>query len=420
MDNYQSKPITLGRGKIHINNNSIIYICVFLACLVPRYIATFKIHIILNISFYAVLVFVVALTNIRRFRIYKEIEFSYFWIWLLFIVLSFWRSESINLWGYYVYYILTAVLFQQVLQTRCDDETYDYVILALTDALFLHLLMGIYEVTAHRYLFETGNIARRLYGHVAIGMFHNLNDYATFVTTMIPFCIYRFIKSNKTIGKIWSLFLLLSSLYLIIISESRGVIYTFIVFICVGLFLFAKRKGRNALIVMIGLTIFVVAIVTNMGGIRSAINLVLVDNAIDLSTNNDTARLNLIKNGLYFVKETYGFGVGAGNLNNWLATKSIYPIGNLTYIHNWYIEILSTFGVIFFAIYAFFHIKVAYKLGTQKNGRSSQKLCVFLSFICFSIVSISSSSNIYSEWVWMYLVLISNYAFMMYKPLSLM
>lgn len=413
MYNNQLKPAALGIGKIRIKNNHIIYFCVFLACLVPRYIDVFKIRIILNVSFYALLVFAVSIFSIKRVCIHKQIESSFFWIWLVFIALSIWKSENISQWGYYVYYILTAVLFQQILQLYCDNETNDYAIRAMTDALLLHLLMGLYEVTAHRYLFETGNVVDGLYGRVAIGMFHNLNDYATFVTTMIPFCFYRFFNSNKITGKIYSIFLLSLSLYLTIISESRGVIFAFIGIICVGLFLFAIRNRRNALLVMIGLILFIVAILKDMGGLSSAINLLFTNNAVDLSTSNDTARINLIKNGLHFLGETYGFGVGAGNLKSWLETKSIYPIGLLLYIHNWYIEILSTFGLIFFAIYIFFHIKVAYILGSLKYGRSPQKLCVFLSFICFSIVSISSSSNIYSEWVWMYLVLISNYAYMM-------
>ena len=416
MDNNQSKLFMRIGNKLNFNKNSVIYICVFLACLVPRYIATFKVHLFLNFSYYALFVLAISFFFIKRIRISTKIEVSYFWIWLLFIVLSVWRAENISLWGYYVYYIVIALLFQQVLQSSYDEETYDYVVKGLTDALFLHLLMGIYEITTHRYLFGTGNVIRRLYGHVAIGMFHNLNDYATFVTTMIPFCLYRFIASKKPIEKLYSLFLTVTSFYLVIISESRGVIYTLIVFLFVGLFLFARKSKRNRLIVICVLVLSGTLLLTNVGGIRSSLYLLLNNNALNLSTNNDIARMNLIKNGLYFLKQTYGFGVGAGNLNTWLATKSIYRVGDLSYMHNWYVEVLSTFGVLFFIIYVYFHTKVAYKLGSSKYGKNPLKHCIFLSFVCFSIVSVSSSSNIYSEWVWMYFVLVSNYAYMGVKP----
>lgn len=130
---------------------------------------------------------------------------------------------------------------------------------------------------------------------------------------------------------------------------------------------------------------------------------------IDLSGSSDIARLNLIKNGLYFLKQTYGFGVGAGNLYNWLAERSIYYIGDLRFIHNWYIEVLVTFGVVFFILYMIFHGRILHKLYSHKYRTSSLKTSFFLSFLCFSVVSISSSSNVYSEWVWMYLVVVSLY-----------
>lgn len=145
------------------------------------------------------------------------------------------------------------------------------------------------------------------------------------------------------------------------------------------------------------------------GGVRTTLTNLLASNTIDLTGRSDIARLNLIKNGLYFLKQTHGLGVGAGNLYNWLADRSIYYIGDLRFIHNWYVEVLVTFGVAFFILYIIFHGRMLYKLYSNKYHISSLKTTFFLSFVCFSVVSISSSSNVYSEWVWMYLVVVSLY-----------
>lgn len=255
----------LGAGVKKNRYNQMIYVIVLLACLVPRYISTLKIHLGLNFSYYTIAVVGIAVLSLRKIIIIKNLEFSFFWIWLAFIVLSVWRTEKIGVWGYYLDWVLTAILFQQIVYSFQDEDTYEYIVRAFTDALFLHLLIGIYEITAHRYLFETGNISRRLYGHVAIGMFHNLNDYATFVTTMVPFAIYRF-KSSRIIEKVYCAFLTLCSLYLIAISESRGAILTLLVFTCGGIVMFAKRSVKNKLITGVGLVAFITALVINVGG----------------------------------------------------------------------------------------------------------------------------------------------------------
>lgn len=395
---------------IRINPNWAIYLCVMLSCLVPRYISTFKVHMGINISLYTMAVVAVWFLISRSIVLCKRLEYYFFFVWAAFIILSIWRAEKLGVWAYYVDWILTAILFQQILIKNKDENTYAFIIKAMTDALFLHLLMGIYEVTTHSYLFEIGNVSKRLYGHVAIGMFHNLNDYATFITTMIPFAIYRFLKSKKNFEKLYCGFLTVCTLYFITVSESRGAILTLMVFVCGGIFMFARKSRKNQLITVGGLLAFAVALATNMGGVFSRIQELLISNTIDVTGNSDIARINLIRNGLYFLSETYGFGVGAGNLYKWLSERSIYNIGDLAFIHNWYVEVLVTFGVLFFAVYLVFHGRILHRLFSKRYGVDILKTTMFLSFVCFSIVSISSSSNMYSEWVWMYLVVISLFA----------
>ena len=395
--------------------NHAIYLCVFLSCLVPRYISALKLRIGIDISYYTIAVALIWLISTRRIVIVKKIECVFFYIWLLYILLSVWRAENIGIWLYYLIWIMTAILFQQILIRHWDEYTYEFIVKALTDSLFIHLLMGLYEITAHRYLFEVGNVARTSYGHVAIGIFHNLNDYSTFVTTMIPFAIYRFLVSYKITAKLYSLFLTITSLYLVLLNGSRGSILTLMIFVLAGIVMFAKKSNTNKLITGGSICVLGALLAFNIGSIRTTLLNLISANTVDTNYSGDIDRINLIKNGLYFLKKTYGFGVGAGNLYSWLAEKSIYNIGQLRFIHNWYVEVLVTFGVLFFVIYVIFHAKLLYKLFSKKYGASKLKTTIFLSFVCFSVVSISSSSNIYSEWVWMYLVVVSLFSLSLKK-----
>ncbi len=392
--------------RILITHNHTVYLCVLLSCMVPRAGHTLKLHLGIDFSYYTIAVVFIWLLSIRRITIKRKTEYTFFVIWAAFIVLSVWRAEKIGVWAAYVDWIFTGILFQQIIIRNRDDKTYEYIIKAFNDALFIHLLIGMYEITTHRYLFEVAINSKAQYGHVPISIFRNLNDYATFVTTMFPFTIYRFFGSRKMHTKIYCIILAIVSLYLIVVSQSRAAILTLVAFVCAGVFMFARKSPRNKLIFAGGLFFLAMVVITDTGGIQTILLSFIRKNWINVDGYSDYARLNLIKNGLYFLKRTYGFGVGAGNLYNWLAEKSIYEIGHLRFIHNWYVEVVVTFGVLFFAIYLYFHGKVLYRLFTKKLGTTRLKTAFFQSFVCFSIVSISSSSNVYSEWVWMYLVVL--------------
>ena len=60
--------------RIALSFNHVIYLCVLLACLVPRYISTFKIRLGINISYYTVAVVLVWLISARRMAFDKSIE----------------------------------------------------------------------------------------------------------------------------------------------------------------------------------------------------------------------------------------------------------------------------------------------------------------------------------------------------------
>ena len=69
-----------------------------------------------------------------------------------------------------------------------------------------------------------------------------------------------------------------------------------------------------------------------------------------VSNNSIGIRINMIRNGAYFLRKTWGMGVGAGNFETWVEEKGIYETltGEDQLIanpHNWWIELPAEYGI---------------------------------------------------------------------------
>lgn len=392
--------------------NALVFVCALLSALVPRYISTFKIHLGINISLYTIAVVLVYVLFSHRIVLYRKIESYFIVIWFLFVLSGMWRAEQIGIWGYYVDWTLTAILFAQVLYTSDRSRVFDSIIKGLLLGMLIHLFIGFIEINVlHNYFFSVSITRRIYYGRVPVSIFHNPNDYVTFLITIFPFLIYRMMQQKTYIRRGIFLFFICFALYMIVRSESRSAFFAMVLLGMAILWLAFRKSNLSKLLIISGI-IAGAAVALGIPRIRTRIFSVFYTNRVDIEVA-DRARMNLIRNGFYFLRKTYGAGVGAGNLYKWLEERSIYPIGQLRFMHNWYIELLVTFGVVFFVLYMVFHIKIIVRLARGFNPKDrfwNLNNSILISFICFSIVSIASSSNIYSEWIWMYLIFVATYA----------
>lgn len=391
--------------------DAFLYLCALLSGLVPRYILNFKIPIGMGVSMFTVAVMFTWMLFARRIIVYKRIECFLFIVWFLLITGAVWRAGRLGIWASYAVWITTAILFVQILYNKANANSFEIIVRAIVDALFIQLLIGLREIRTHHYYFEVGSTSPRLYGNVAISMFHNLNDYATFVVTILPFAVYLLLTRKAPLLRIYYLFICAASVFLALRSESRGAILGLALIVATVLFLFLCKPGKSRLfgtaVILLPILILLLSPIARES-VFSWIEVAMSDR----SGNSNQTRINLILNGLYFLRRTYGFGVGAGNLYQWFIEKAIYPIYGVYYMHNWYLEIAVTFGLAFFALYMCFHIKVIISL--WKNFRKKREIwtvnnALLISFVAFSLASISSSSNVYSEWVWMYLAFIATF-----------
>jgi hypothetical protein len=98
-------------------------------------------------------------------------------------------------------------------------------------------------------------------------------------------------------------------------------------------------------------------------------------------------------------------GIGLGNIEYHMAQNGIYPTGNFVNIHNWWMEILVSSGIIVFGLYCWIYIKNLvhlFKFSNTLNDKNVKHIAkVFAGFLCgFIIASNGPSSLIHSEWIW--------------------
>lgn len=396
-----------------LDTQKLILISIILACFTPRFIRFMKLNVgFFNMSFYsiAVLLSFFISQSFKKIRIKATINTLFLPLLLLVIIIDVARTDDLAGWTQYFFYALICNLLLILLNRFSDKNLYLQIVKILSLAVFIHIMIGFFEITTHQYIFGVGHFSQRLWGNVAVSIFYNPNDYSMFISTMCPFVFYMCIKSKGLIKKLFYGFTVAGSFILMILTSSRAAIIS--IFMCgflLGLILFKNNKYKIFMVLLVFAGVFIY--LTNPS-VQASVNLLFSEISIDTSSQSDSQRINLIRNGFYFLNKTHWLGVGAGNLKEWLQNRSIYYIGRLLYIHNWYMEVLVTFGVIVFLLYAWFHINIfrwLYKGIKTRDNDFGLTLSFFMSFVVFSITSISSSSNIYSEWFWMYIAIVSSY-----------
>lgn len=121
-------------------------------------------------------------------------------------------------------------------------------------------------------------------------------------------------------------------------------------------------------------------------------------------------RLNLFQIGVDMTTASFGAGVGGGNYPVILAnthTYSDYFTSGIIDPHNWWIEILSEYGVIIFSAYSMFLVllylrqRAALKQHLQPAIRHLP-----LFFVAFVLSGVGPSSFINLSWQWLYLAVL--------------
>jgi teichuronic acid biosynthesis protein TuaE len=338
----------------------------------------------------------------------KKSRFSIwvFIIWSLYAILSvFWVYDR-GEWFRDVFFITSGTFMIVFLNAHLNSI--DKIKRALIPAVIMlafHNTVSWYEIITRNYHFVTEPNAvayAKAAKRVPISTLTNPNDLAMALMFGIVFATILFLVSKRIRYKVFLGLLVFSSLILLIQTNSRANVLGFIMGILFVSLLFLKMVRLRFRFLSIFIMLMGIIILEAQFGLFSHIWHSYFNS---LSGNSESTRVNLLKNGLVFLKETWGLGVGAGNIEYWMENFSVYPTGRITNIHNWWGELLTGYGIIVTSLYLLFYMLLFYSMYTKYNQSNNVHIKIFSAgfmtlMVMFILSSVSSSSNIIRDWLW--------------------
>ena len=325
-------------------------------------------------------------------------------IWLIYAILSLaWVVSGTDAIRQIIFlFMAVSVIFFVVyyFSNSRDLRRVYYLWLAVLGGL---ILVGICEHLTGQHLSVSGfygeTRANRMF--IPTSVFHNTNDFATYLALSIPFVLalirYRKSMVERSIG----LVVLLASLYLLLETFSRAN-YLAVILELVFLFTFLfNLKAKVKAIIFGGLLIL--ALVIALPGPTQRVAAIIAEQTESITSpwsltyGSTGVRINLVKNSFVFLGRTAGFGVGAGNAEYWMGNFPVYNSRGITNLHNWWGEILVDYGIFIFAGYVLFYLGLIlrlYRIHRHLGDGPEKMICeaLLVALVGFFLASISSSS----------------------------
>lgn len=240
--------------------------------------------------------------------------------------------------------------------------------------------------------------------------FANQNDFATLILAGLFVGFIIFLNTRNNWFKLVLILYFISGFFLIEISGSRAnslALLVGIVAIITMKVMNYKISKSTFYLILGGVFVFLLLVIL-IAPLRELIleyTSELLMGPIRPRTSNRN-RINMILNGFYFLLITLGFGVGAGNVEHYLVNHSILYV-DAPNIHNWFMDILTGYGVIVFTLYIVMYVYILRKLFmnyfySKDTFIRNASLALFAYLIAFIISSASSASNMIIEWQWVF------------------
>ncbi|WP_407370898.1 O-antigen ligase family protein [Carnobacterium sp.] len=343
----------------------------------------------------------------------------FYFFWLIYSLISVIWVQDIGGWINAIFFLgcgCLSILYMGIfIREEKDIKNLFKTIFAL---ILLHNIIGIMEILTGNYLFANLNkldkyhtFATQPSTRIPISIYANQNDFATMLLAGITISFILFKNSNKTSIKFVYLLTIVSSVFLLYRTGSRGNLIALLIGISTLLItkylqLFTKKNIVKFLMILLSICLGIIIFSPEVQQKIISLNYSL-RTTFFVEGNSNMTRVNLIRNGFYFLVQSFGLGTGAGNIEHWLEFNSIFSTGTIYNIHNWWMEILSGYGIVIFVLYVavyFLMIRqlfINYKYSKNKFVRTTSWILLAYLF-SFILSSISSSSNMLIEWQWVF------------------
>lgn len=278
------------------------------------------------------------------------------------------------------------------------------------------LVWGYFEIITNTYLFadmvkldKYNTFASQPWTRIPITTFANQNDYATMLLAYLAIGLILLKVSQRNWLKVIMLVSFALGSFLVYQSGSRMALLCLIILL--GFLMIEKIDWdfsfyQWALILIAGASILILSLIY-LEPLRETLDTIFYFGGPQAELPGDTKRMNIWRNGLFFLSQTLGLGVGSGNIEHWAAEFSFWPTNEITNMHNWWLEILVSNGVIPFLLYVwgyFGMMQRLYHIYKQNSatimGHTAKLLFAFM--LIFILASITSANNMLIEWHWVF------------------
>lgn len=334
---------------------------------------------------------------------FTKFYFLFFVIWSIWSIFSIFKTLDLKNYFIMLFYIVVGtgniLYFCQHVDLK---KNYNIFLNLVNFSVFINCLYYIYL-----FYFQNRNIG---------GFYHNSNDLATVLLFTIPSAIFMFINSKSSKMKLVNSVYLLVYLYSFVSIFSRACLLGFfmscILLVAVLMVKFRDKifkSKKNIIMLFIFLAIFVLAFIYIISHYVGKVRLKPVENA----RTSKEIRTNLILNSFHFLSQDGNLflGIGAGNSKYYLKNYSIYSTHNIYNFHNFWLDLIVEYGIFIFLGFIYLYICLCKKLydNIPRENINTMDLIMLFFLFAFVIASISSSTIITREWLWLVFGIIMTY-----------
>jgi teichuronic acid biosynthesis protein TuaE len=359
--------------------------------------------------------------------------FVYMLSWISFALLSLLWAQSINDGVKDIFFLVSGIFFIFLFVTAFKKKE-DYHALLYIWVLVMILMLAIgylnylthYQLPVSR-LSSMGDYVK----HRPTAVFANENDYASYLALSFFFAFAVFhrykpgkLKVKPIIIRLAAGFLGLSAIFQIYVSESRANLLSLFIGLVFWFLFYTSLKEKRYLVVLgiiAGISVMalfpdkLISILDTVG--NQVVSALVPSNNEEASTD---IRINLLKNALVFITGSFGMGIGAGNVEYYMAHYAEFPTAGIVNIHNWWAEIFVHYGIFIFIGYVILYLWLIFSLmklyrisETWKDKMITQALNT--SLVAFSLASISPSSFMTLNYSWILIAFTISYINFRYK-----
>ncbi|MDE6439936.1 MAG: O-antigen ligase family protein [Bacteroidales bacterium] len=344
----------------------------------------------------------------QRQALRRNYNYNYLFVlflWLVYSVLSLLWVKDYHTWLRAFFFLACGTFGTSVIALSFKARQ-DFIVAfkVVEMMLVMHAVLALYNIFTGDYSwspedYSDSNQVNGLGLYYPSGLLGNLNTVCFYMFWGFLNSLLLLREKQSKAGKAVSLLAMCVFGFVLIVGESRGALAGLAVGLMVVCYcaLCKTRPLRPVWKRNIKLCLIAGLLVGLWFMLEKILHLFLT------GSDGDTARIALIKNGVYFLKQSWGGGVGLGNIEYYMANGNPpYHTYGIVNIHNWWMEILVSSGIGIFLLYVWVYLWSLWLTYRHIHSqRHFAQVCVLGSMCGFIIASFSGSSMMGMEGVWL-------------------